>query len=143
MFLIGLIINFLKEKNNNKDLLQFDYSRQDSMFYNDASASVFDDSTEKIIEKGVDSNRELLDFNTAKIVKNSLQNSGLPVDIIEINNATVVELESLPGIGKKTAEAVIEYRTLNGKFQKVEDLMNVKGIGKAKLEKIKKYIVVK
>lgn len=113
------------------------------MFYNDASASVFDDSTEKIIEKGVDSNRELLDFNTAKIVKNSLQNSGLPVDIIEINNATVVELESLPGIGKKTAEAVIEYRTLNGKFQKVEDLMNVKGIGKAKLEKIKKYIVVK
>ena len=113
------------------------------MFYNDASASVFDDSTEKIIEKGVDSNRELLDFNTAKIAGNSLQNSGLPVDIIEINNATVVELESLPGIGKKTAEAVIEYRTLNGKFQKVEDLMNVKGIGKAKLEKIKKYIVVK
>lgn len=143
MFLIGLVINFIKDKKGDKNLLQFDYNEQDSMFYNEGITSVFNDSTEKIIEKGVDSNRELLDFNTAKIAKNSLQNSGLPVDIVEINNATIVELESLPGIGKKTAEAVIEFRTLNGKFEKVEDLLNVKGIGKAKLEKIKKYIVVK
>jgi len=95
------------------------------------------------MEKVVDSKRELLDFNGAKIAGNSLQNSGISDDIIDINSATVEQVESLPGIGSKIAEALVEYRTLNGKFIDVKDLLNVKGIGKSKLEKIKKHIVVK
>ena len=46
----------------------------------------------------------------------------------------------LPGIGESKALLIIEYRNQNGSFKKIEDIMNVKGIGKALYEKIKDYI---
>jgi competence protein ComEA len=48
---------------------------------------------------------------------------------ININTATAADLERLPGIGAKTAGRIIEYRQKNGGFKKIEDLMNVRGIG--------------
>ena len=48
---------------------------------------------------------------------------------VELNSADRAGLEELPGIGPRTAELIIEYRTENGGFKKVEDLMNVRGIG--------------
>ena len=136
-------VQLIKESKNDKDLLQFDYGKEDSLFYNDGSLEEVGDSTEKIIEKGVDSKRELLDFNGAKFAGNNIKNSGLPAEIIDINKASVDEFASLPGIGPKTAAAIFEYRQRNGDFKKVEDIKNVKGIGKAKFEKIRNYIFVK
>ena len=49
--------------------------------------------------------------------------------VVNLNTATVSQIAALPGIGEKTAERIIEYREKNGGFKKVEDLMNVKGIG--------------
>jgi competence protein ComEA len=46
----------------------------------------------------------------------------------------------LPGVGKKKAAAIIEYRTKNGKFKSVNDLVNVKGVGKKMLAKLKDQI---
>ena len=46
-------------------------------------------------------------------------------------------LSQLPGIGQKTAKNIIEYRKKVGSFSKAEDLLNIKGIGKSKLEKIR------
>lgn len=60
--------------------------------------------------------------------------------LISINSAEIEELVFLPGIGEKTAEKIIEYRIQYGSFLKLEDIMNVNGIGKAKYEKIKEYI---
>ena len=48
---------------------------------------------------------------------------------VELNTADRATLETLPGIGPRTAERIIEYRTENGGFEKVEDLMNIRGIG--------------
>lgn len=48
---------------------------------------------------------------------------------VELNTADQAALETLPGIGPRTAERIIEYRNRNGGFEKVEDLMNVRGIG--------------
>ena len=48
---------------------------------------------------------------------------------VELNTADRPALEALPGIGPRTAELIIEYRDENGGFEKVEDLMNVRGIG--------------
>jgi competence protein ComEA len=61
---------------------------------------------------------------------------------IYINTASEQEISQLPGIGKAKAQAIIAYREEHGPFQKVEDLLNVTGIGEKTLEKIKEYIVV-
>ena len=52
------------------------------------------------------------------------------------------ELEQLPGIGPSLATRIIEYREQNGKFNNVEDLQNVKGIGDAKFNDIKDKVTV-
>lgn len=61
---------------------------------------------------------------------------------IDINTATSQELESLPRIGPKIAQRIIEFRTQNGNFRKIEDIMKVKGIGQKLFEQIKDRIVV-
>lgn len=62
---------------------------------------------------------------------------------VNINTASQSELETLPGVGPSTAIKIIEYRQKNGKFQKVEDLQNIQGIGEAKIKNIKDSIVIK
>ncbi len=66
----------------------------------------------------------------------------LPTAPVNINTATKEALMKLPGIGPKTADAIIEYR--NGKpFRKISQLMEIKGIGEKKFEKVKSFIDVK
>ena len=61
---------------------------------------------------------------------------------LNLNTATVAQLESLPGIGKSTAERIVEYRQKSGGFKKVEELMNVKGIGEKSFLKLKPLVTV-
>jgi comEA protein len=61
---------------------------------------------------------------------------------INLNTATAAQLETLPGIGKATAERILEYRQKNGAFRKVEDLMNVRGIGEKSFLQLKALVVV-
>ena len=61
---------------------------------------------------------------------------------ISINKATYEELITLPGIGPKTAERIIEYRDTYGQFWTLEDIKNVKGIGDKKYAKLKEYITI-
>jgi competence protein ComEA len=70
------------------------------------------------------------------------QNSQNGKSLVNINQATQKELETLPGIGPAYAARIIEYRGANGRFAKVEDLTKVTGIGTATLEKLKPYITV-
>lgn len=62
---------------------------------------------------------------------------------VNINEAKQEQLEELPGIGPSIAKKIIEHRNINGKFQSIEQLKEVSGIGEAKFSKIKDYIVVK
>jgi competence protein ComEA len=61
---------------------------------------------------------------------------------IGINNATPYELTLIPGIGKKTAQAIVELRERSGEITSIGDLLKIYGIGEKKLSKIKKYLYV-
>ncbi len=63
-------------------------------------------------------------------------------DKIDLNRATVSQLISLPGVGPALAERIVEYREKNGRFQKVEELLNVRGIGEKKFAKLEARIAV-
>ena len=63
--------------------------------------------------------------------------------IININTANESELQKIPGIGKSTASKIIAYRREKGKFNTIEDIQKVSGIGTSKYNSIKKYICVK
>lgn len=63
-------------------------------------------------------------------------------DKVNINTASVEELDTLPGIGPSRAADIISYRESNGRFKSIEDLKNVKGIGEASFEKMKEKITI-
>lgn len=62
--------------------------------------------------------------------------------LVNINTADLVELDTLPGIGAVKAQAIVDYRTQNGLFQKIEDIMNVSGIGQVTFDNMKSLITV-
>jgi competence protein ComEA len=63
-------------------------------------------------------------------------------DLVNINTATLDELNALPGIGPTIAQKIIDYRTTNGAFSTIEDIMKVSGIGPSIFEDIKDLITV-
>jgi len=60
----------------------------------------------------------------------------------EVNSATIDELEQVPGIGKAMAERIVAYRAKQGSFTKLEELVNVRGIGEKKLAKLAPHLFV-
>ena len=58
------------------------------------------------------------------------------ISIVNINTADVATLSTLPGVGPKKAESIVSYRELNGSFNSIDELQNVKGIGKRMVEKL-------
>jgi len=65
--------------------------------------------------------------------------AGTPVNL---NTATVAQLEALPGIGARTAERIVEHRQKHGGFKKIEDLMQVRGVGEKSFLKLKPMLTV-
>jgi competence protein ComEA len=63
--------------------------------------------------------------------------------LVNINTAGVDELKTLPGVGPKTAEAIMAYRQEHGPFQRPEDLMEIRGIGEKKLARMREWVVVR
>jgi comEA protein len=71
------------------------------------------------------------------------QKSGsVPLEKINLNSATAEQLQSIPGIGPATAKSILDYRAKVGKFNKIEEIINVKGIGEKKFQKIKDRLTV-
>ena len=62
--------------------------------------------------------------------------------VVNINIATTAQIATLPGIGSATAQRIVEYREKNGAFKKIEELMNVRGIGEKSFLKIRPFVTV-
>jgi competence protein ComEA len=62
--------------------------------------------------------------------------------VVNLNTATQMELEVLPGIGPKVAARIIEYRKSKGPFKKIEELMNVQGVGEKSFLKLRPQLTV-
>lgn len=65
-----------------------------------------------------------------------------PLKPININTANSEELQQVPGIGPATAEKILQMRKSYGAFKSVDDLLSIRGIGKKRLEKMRKYLTV-
>src|SRR6266478_1898187 len=65
-----------------------------------------------------------------------------PLKPININTANSEELQQVPGIGPATAEKILQMRKSYGAFKSVDDLLSIRGIGRKRLEKMRKYLVV-
>lgn len=66
--------------------------------------------------------------------------SGAGEQTVNVNLASKAELQSVPGLGPSMAARIFEYREKNGSFSRLEELMRVKGMGKGKFAKIRKYL---
>jgi competence ComEA-like helix-hairpin-helix protein len=64
-----------------------------------------------------------------------------PTHPIDINSASSVQLQEVPGIGPATADKILQMRKSYGSFKSVDDLLSVRGIGPKRLEKMRKYLV--
>jgi competence ComEA-like helix-hairpin-helix protein len=65
-----------------------------------------------------------------------------PAHPLDPNVANVKELEQVPGIGPKTAQAIVDFRHKSGRFRRVEDLLAIQGISQRKLDKMRPYLKV-
>ncbi len=128
--LVGIVAYYFKYKDEVTSLKQYDYSLQDSLFWNNLTT----EQNRNIAKKKVDYEQELYDFSA-----NELESV---LTKINVNTASVEELKTLPGIGEKTAKKIIFYRDTHGKFRSVNELINVRGIGEKKLDRIKNYILI-
>ncbi|HEY7825428.1 MAG TPA: helix-hairpin-helix domain-containing protein [Candidatus Acidoferrales bacterium] len=65
-----------------------------------------------------------------------------PVEPVNLNTATIAQLEQVPGIGPSRARAIVNLREKSGPFERVDDLLAIRGINKARLEKLRPYVIV-
>jgi len=80
--------------------------------------------------------------HAAPVQEKSPEAKAAPAQVVNLNTAPTEQLERLPGVGPKTAARIIEYRQKNGGFKKIEELMNVRGIGEKAFLKMKPQLTV-
>ncbi len=141
-FIIGLSIKMYKDTAK-EDYKEYDYSEEDSLFnqYKSQAEENLRNEKEKGEENIIDSKGEVLGFKPPNFDKNK-ELPPLEEKSININTADFETLTRLPGIGEKTALNIIDFRNVNGNFKNLEEVIEVKGIGRVKLNKIKKFLYI-
>ncbi len=84
----------------------------------------------------------VLDMNSTDAFQYETRTVNPSIDLVNINTATLEELVALPEIGPKTAQNILDYRSTNGLFDRIEDIQDVPDIGPMTFEKIKDLITI-
>jgi comEA protein len=140
LFIIGYVyVEFIKPIGS-PEYKSIDYSREDSLFESHNNSNYSTENSDQTNNQRI--RNEVLELSdTMAYVKKDIES--LREKSINVNTADVNELTRLPGIGEKTAEKIIELRKQRGKFKNLDELMDVKGIGEVKFNKIKKFLYIK
>lgn len=140
LFIIGFVyVEFIK--NETAEYKHIDYTKQDSLFAYYSNINPEFDLDDPRLDSNLEIKRQVLELSdTFAYVKKDL--SSLTEKSINLNTAGINELVKLPGIGEKTAEKIIQLRSERGKFKRLEELMDVRGIGEVKFNKIKKFLYI-
>jgi len=140
LFILGFVyVEFIK--NDTAEYKHVDYTKQDSLFAYYSNINPEFDLDDPRLDSNLEIKRQVLELSdTFAYVKKDL--SSLTEKSINLNTAGIIELVKLPGIGEKTAEKIIQIRSERGKFKRLEELMDVIGIGEVKFNKIKKFLYI-
>lgn len=140
LFLLGFIyVQFFKE--TEIDNKYIDYSRQDSLFYYYSNLNPEFDLEDSALINDLETKKRVLELSdTFAYVKKDI--SSLTDKSINLNKAGIDDLVKLPGIGEKTAEKIIQLRKERKGFKSLNELMDIKGIGEVKFNKIKKFLYI-
>ena len=140
LFLLGFVyVEFIKKEGNDKEFI--DYTKQDSLFYYYSNLNPEIDIGDSTLISNLEIKKRVLELSdTIEYVKKDI--STLAEKSINLNKAGMSDLVKLPGIGEKTAEKIVQLRNEKGKFKRLEELMEVKGIGEVKFNKIKKFLYI-
>ena len=130
-------VDKFKEEKENTIYIKYECECPDNI--NDACITDKDEvNTNGVKNKDTENkSNEEIEGKTSNVIENIENESD---GLVSINNGTKEELMTLSGIGESKAKAIIEYRNKNGNFEKLEDIMNVSGIGNAAYSKIKDSI---
>lgn len=141
LFLLGIIyVEFFKQNDNDNEY--FDYTKQDSLFYYYSNLNPEIDPEDSALISNLEIKKRVLELSdTFAYVKKDL--SSLAEKSINLNKAGISDLVKLPGIGEKTAEKILQLREDRKGFKRLDELMDVKGIGEMKYNKIKKFLYIK
>lgn len=141
IFILGFIYKEFFKEESNSEYKNFNYSKEDSLFSYYSKLNPESDPEDSSLNSNVGTKRKVLELSdTFSYAKKDI--SALQEKSININSASVKDFMNLPGVGEKTAEKIIELRKERGKFNKLEDIMDVKGIGEVKFNKIKKFLYI-
>ena len=140
LFLLGFVyVEFIKTDSNDKEFI--DYTKHDSLFYYYSNLNPEIDIEDSALISNLEIKKRVLELSdTIEYVKKDI--STLAEKSINLNKAGMSDLVKLPGIGEKTAEKIVQLRNEKGKFKRLEELMEVKGIGEVKFNKIKKFLYI-
>ena len=140
LFLLGFVyVEFVK--NDTAEYKHIDYTKQDSLFAYYSNINPEFDLDDPRLDSNLEIKRQVLELtDTFGYVKKDI--ASLAEKSINLNQAGINELVKLPGIGEKTAEKIIQLRNERGKFKRLEELMDVRGIGEVKFNKIKKFLYI-
>jgi len=118
---------------------EFDYSKEESSLLKSEQGDSLEEAS---LSGGKDSIRKQVLELKEKPYKTNTKKEPAEKSI-NLNTASREELMKISGVGEKTAGNIFSYREKEGKFKTLDELMNVKGIGEAKLAKFKKYLFIK
>ena len=140
LFICGFIyVEFIK--NDTAEYKHIDYSKQDSLFAYYSNLNTEFDPDDSVLDSNLEIKRRVLELSDT-LAYATKDISSLTEKSINLNTAGISELIKLPGIGEKTAEKIIELRNQRGKFKRLEELMDVRGIGEVKFNNIKMYLYI-